>query len=289
MKILITTSSFETKEALEKLQARGFEVILNPYKRKVTSEELRQLLSGVIGLIAGTEKIDKETMANSQLKVISRVGAGIDNIDLAAAKELGIIVKNTPDAPTCAVAELTLGSILSLLRQIPQMNQELHNKAWNKKMGNQLSGKTVLIIGFGRIGRYLAELLEPFKIKLLAVDPASSSLSLKEALPQADIVCLHLSGKDQVLGKEEFSLMKKGVFILNAARGEAIDELALAEALKEGRVAGACLDVFVEEPYSGHLTEFPNVILTPHIGSYTKECRERMETEAVDNLLSVLK
>lgn len=283
MKILITTSSFECQSCLEKL--KDFEVVLNPHKRKVTPEELRQLLPGVDGLIAGTEKIDKETLQSSQLKVISRVGVGIDNIDLEAAKSLGIDVENTPDAPTCAVAELTLGSILSLLRQIPQMNSGMHNKTWEKKMGLQLSGKTVLVIGFGRIGRYLAKLLEPFKVNLLAVDPALQGISLKEALPQADIICLHLSGKDRILGKEEFSLMKKGVFIINAARGEAIDESSLVEALKDGRVAGACLDVFAEEPYSGALTEYPQVVLTPHVGSYTKECRERMESEAIDNLL----
>ena len=120
---------------------------LNSHKRKLTTPELEELLPGVIGLIAGTETIDRETMANSSLKVISRVGTGIDNIDLVAAKELGIAVKNTPDAPTIAVAELTLGGILGLLRQIPQMNQEVHQMVWDKKMGAQLSGKTVLIIG----------------------------------------------------------------------------------------------------------------------------------------------
>lgn len=289
MKILITTSSFETKEALEKLQSRGFEVVLNPHKRKVTAEELRELLPGVVGLIAGTEKIDSDAMKNFQLKVISRVGAGIDSIDLEAAKELGIIVKNTPDAPTCAVAELTLGGILALLRHIPQMNHCLHNQTWDKKMGVQLTGKTVLIVGFGRIGKYLAKLLEPFQVRLLMVDPAlQDGHSLKDALPLADIISLHSSGLQRILGKEEFSIMKDGVYILNAARGEALDETALIEALKIGKVAGAWLDVFLKEPYQGQLAEFPQVILTPHVGSYTKECRTCMEIEAVDNLLSVL-
>ncbi|MDO8558735.1 MAG: NAD(P)-dependent oxidoreductase [bacterium] len=284
-KILITTSSFETKEALEKLRVQNFEVVLNPHKRKVTPEELRELLPGVIGLIAGTEKIDRGTMKNSQLKVISRVGTGTDSIDLVAAEELGIAVRNTPDAPITAVAELTLGSLLSLLRRIHQMNHDLHIKTWDKKMGVQLAGKTVLIIGFGRIGKYLAKLLEPFKVKLLTVDSAIQGISLKEALPQADIVSLHMSGSQQVLGKDEFLIMKDGVYILNVARGGAVDETALIESLKTGKVAGAWLDVFSEEPYSGPLAEFPQVILTPHIGSYTKECRTCMEIEAVDNLL----
>ncbi len=288
MKILISTSSFNTKEALENLRQQGFEVILNSYKRKLTAEELRKLLPGVTGLIAGTETIDRETLKSSNLKVISRVGVGIDNIDLEAAKELGIVVKNTPDAPTIAVAELTLGGLLALLRQIPQMNQEVHQKVWDKKMGVQLSGKTVLIIGFGRIGKYLAKLLKPFEVKLLVIDPNSPGISLKEALPQADIICLHLSGSQQILGQKEFALMKNGIFLVNTARGEFWDEAALVEALKNGKVAGAYVDTFQEEPYAGSLTEFSQVILTPHVGSYTVECRKQMETEAVDNLLSVL-
>lgn len=296
-KILITTSTFGKldSEPLEKLKKHGFEVVMNSYGRKITSQELRELLPGAVGIIAGTEVIDKETMKNSNLKVISRVGVGIDNIDLETAKELGIIVKNTPDAPTIAVAELTLGGILALLRQIPQMNQEVHNKKWEEKIGVQLSGKTVLIIGFGRIGRYLAKLLKPFGVKLLAADPALSGqvdgveiVSLQDGISQAEIISLHLSGSSQVLGKDEFDAMKKGVYILNAARGGVINEGALMEALKEGKVAGAWLDTFQEEPYSGPLTEFPQVLLTPHIGSYTDKCRVQMEREAVDNLLAEL-
>lgn len=290
-KILITTSSFGkvAPGPLEKLKKSGFEIIQNPYGRKVTTQELKDLLPGVVGLIAGTETIDKETLKNSGLKVISRVGVGMDGIDLEAAKELGIVVKNTPDAPTAAVAELTLAGILSLLRQVPQMNQEVHQNVWNGKTGIQLSGKTVLIVGFGRIGRYLAKLLGPFGVKLLVVDPASpEGISLEEALPQADIICVHVSGKQQILGRNEFSLMKKGAFVLNASRGGVVNEADLIEALKDGKVAGAWLDVFSKEPYSGPLTEFAQVILTPHVGSNTKESRVQMEKEAVDNLLAAL-
>lgn len=297
-KVLITTSSFGELDSgpLDKLNKSGFEVVKNPFGRKLTTQELKDLLPGIIALIAGTETIDRETMEKSQLKVISRVGVGTDNVDLPAAKELGIIVKNTPDAPTIAVAELTLGAMLALLRMLPAMDKDLHAKIWNKKIGTQLSGKTVLIIGFGRIGRYLVKLLKPFEVELVAVDPALSGqvegvpiVSMKEGLPRADIVCLHLGGKSLVLGKDEFSLMKKGVFILNAARGGVVDENSLTEAIKEGRVAGAWLDVFSQEPYGGSLVDYPQVLLTPHVGSHTRECRKRMEAEAVDNLLSVLK
>ncbi|HJN62456.1 MAG TPA: NAD(P)-dependent oxidoreductase, partial [Candidatus Parcubacteria bacterium] len=163
-KILITTSSFGKvdSEPLDKLKRHGFEIVKNPFGRKVTPQELRELLPGVVGLIAGTEIIDRETMENSNLKVISRVGVGMASIDLDAAKVLGIAVKNTPDGPTIAVAELTLGALLGLIRMIPQMDRDLREKKWTKKMGFQLTGKTVLIVGFGRIGRYLAKLLRPF-------------------------------------------------------------------------------------------------------------------------------
>ena len=294
-KILITTTTFGTlsSEPIDKLKAKGFEVVMNPYGRRITTEELRNLLPGIIGMIAGTEIIDRETMKNSQLKVISRCGSGISDIDLAAAKELGIIVRNTPDATTNSVAELTLGGILVLLRHISQMDGEVHGKKWDKKMGAQLCGKKVLIIGFGRIGKRLAKLMKPFGVEIMAVDPALSGIvdevpivSLEQGLPQADIICLHPSGSEMILDRDKFNLMKQGVYLSNAARGENWDEEALVEALRSGRVAGAYVDVFVQEPYTGPLTEFPQMVLTPHIGSYSRECRVQMEIDAVNNLLA---
>lgn len=296
-RVLIAPSSFTEldSEPMDKLLEHGFEVINNPFRRKLTTSELKDLLQGAIGLISGQEIVSSEIMEESSLRVISRCGVEMSNIDLEAAKELGIIVKSTPDAPAIAVAELTIGAMIGLLRMIPAVNQELHNKKWSKKIGVQLSGKTVAIIGFGRIGRYVARLLRPFDAKLIAVDPALQGIieqtpvvSLQEALPQADIITLHLSGTSQVLGRREFSMMKQGVFILNAARGGVIDEDSLLEAIKGGRVAGAWIDAFTQEPYSGPLADCPQVILTPHVGSYTRECRKRMEMEAVDNLISAL-
>ena len=296
-KVLIAPSTFAEldSEPIEKLTEHGFEVVYNPFRRKLTSSELKDLLPGITGLIAGLETIDRDAMAGSNLKAISRCGVEMSNVDLEAAKELGIMVRNTPDAPTIAVAELTIGAMIGLLRMIPAMDRELHSKQWSKEIGVQLSGKTVVIIGFGRIGRYVGQLLRPFQVKLLAVDNALSGIveqtpvvSLEEALPQADIVTLHLSGTSQVLGRREFSMMKDGVFILNAARGGIIDEDSLLEAIKGGKAAGAWIDTFTEEPYRGPLADCPQVILTPHAGSYTRECRKRMEMEAVDNLISAL-
>lgn len=294
-KILIGPSSFaETDKApLERLLSAGYEVIDNPYKRKLSKNELLILLtSDVTGLIAGLEPLDRDVLRHSKLKVVSRVGSGLSNVDLPAADELGIKVCSTPNGPTAAVAELTIGAMLGLLRMIPVMDQALHNGKWSKKIGVQLEGKSVAIIGFGRTGRRVSELLKPFNVRLLVVDPSPVTgvvtVSLKEALTEADIVTLHSSGEDCIIGENEISIMKPGVFILNVARGGLISEDALVKFLESGKVAGAWLDTFKEEPYSGPLCRFPNVVLTPHVGSYTLECRKQMETEAVDNLLNVL-
>ncbi len=298
-KILIGPSSFaETdKTPMNRLIASGYEVIDNPFKRKLTKNELLGLLTpDVVGIVAGLEPLDRDVLQRSQLRVVSRVGSGISNVDLTTAQDLGIEVCSTPNGPTAAVAELTLGALLGLLRMIPLMDQALHNGKWSKKIGVQLEGMTVAIIGFGRIGRRVAELLVPFRVNLLVVDPFLADdaaghyvkLSLAEALPQADIVTIHSSGEECLIDEREFAIMKPGVYLLNVARGGLIAEEALVKALEGGKVAGAWIDTFKEEPYSGPLCRFHNVVLTPHVGSYTLECRKQMETEAVDNLLNAL-
>lgn len=297
-KILIGPSTFASLDQapMDMLIKAGFEVVNNPFGRKLTKQELKELFPGVTGLIAGLEPLDKEILCKSQLKVISRCGSGLSNIDLEAAKELGIKVFSTPYGPTSAVAELTLGALLSLLRMIPQMDRDLHEGNWNKKIGTQLEGKTIAIIGFGRIGRRFAELLAPFKTKILVVDPFLQDLkkdfpvlTLEEALPQADIVSLHSSGETIIMTEKEFNLIKPGTFLLNAARGNLVDEDALIKSLEEGKIKGAWIDTFYQEPYSGPLAKFKQAILTPHVGSYTIECRRSMEMESVENLINALK
>ncbi len=294
-KVLIGPSSFAAMDPspMDMLVKAGAEVVDNPYKRRLTKDELRALLTeGITGLIAGLEPLDRDVLSSSGLKVISRCGSGMSNVDTKAADELGILVRYTPDAPVESVAELALGAMLSLLRMVPLMDSQLHEGKWTKKIGTLLEGKTVAIIGFGRIGRRLSELLAPFNAKVLAVDPFLDGgvdeydiVSLNAALPQADIISIHSSGEACVLGQEEFDMMKRGAFLLNVARGSLVEENALVKALDEGRIAGAYLDVFWQEPYTGPLVKYPQVILTPHVGSYTKECRKRMETEAADNLI----
>jgi len=293
-RVLVATSSFGVSDPAprQKLYAAGFEIIENPYKRKITKKELVELLPGVGGLIAGLELLDREVMMNSELKVISRCGSGLSNIDLGSAKELGIVIRSTPLAPVEAVAEITIGCLLLLLRQIVKADHDLHHKAWTKVIGRQLSYMKVAVIGFGNIGKRVGQLLKAFGANVVAVDPLLSGIindvplvNIDEALKDSDIISLHCGGEKCLIGEREFSLMKKGVYLLNAARGDLIDETALIRNIENGKIVGAWLDVFEQEPYEGILTQYPQVILTPHIGSYTLECRKRMETEAAENLI----
>ncbi|MFH2058511.1 MAG: NAD(P)-dependent oxidoreductase [Pseudomonadota bacterium] len=284
--------------AVKKLEENGFDVIPNPYKRKLTKAELKVLLKDVEGIIAGLEPLDKEILETSTLEVISRCGSGITNVDSDSVKKLGIHFFSTPLGPTASVAELTICSILSLLRNTHIVNKKMHDGIWEKNTGFLLSGKTVVIIGFGKIGQAVSRLLEPFNVQLIVVDPFFDPLTyeksvnvvdLGSALPVADIVLIHSSSEEPILKANEFELIKKGSFILNASRGNLVDETALIHALNEKKISGAWLDVFQDEPYSGPLSKFENVILTPHIASYTVEGRLNMENEAVENLIKGFK
>lgn len=257
------------------------------------------LLQDVDGLIAGTEILARKVLSNAtRLKVISRCGTGLDNVDLEAAAELGIHVCNTPDAHVDAVAELTLAGILNVLRRITYADRAIRHGEWEKPMGGLLRGKTVGIIGLGRIGKALVKLLHPFEVMILANDPCQDKafaqqysvryFPLNNLLAKADIITIHLSYSSDIhhlLDRSRLALMKPGAILVNCARGGLVDEQPLYEFLKENKLAGAYLDTFEQEPYRGPLTELQNVVFTPHIGSYAAECRLRMETEAVENLL----
>jgi len=297
-KIAITTTTFGEydKGPLNLLSENGFQIIQNPYERKLKKDEVLALCKDAVGIIAGTETLDAdimETLVN--LKVVSRCGTGVDNVALVDADRIGIKVYNTPDAPTSAVAELTIGLMLNLLRHVSQMGNELKMGQWKKRMGNLLCEKRVGIKGFGRIGRKVAELLRPFGCEIAYADPfvedgllGLQRMSLKDMLCWADIVTIHVGVGDRLIGEKEFQCMKEGALIINTSRGGVVDESVLYEYLKNGNLSGAALDVFEEEPYFGALKELDNVILTPHIGSYAKEARVEMERQAVENLLKGL-
>lgn len=297
-KIVITTTTFGEydKRPLDICKENGYEVKLNPYKKKLTCGELVDFAKDAVGLIAGIEPITQEVLENLKaLKVISRCGVGLDNVDLNAAGKLGIKVFNTPDAPTLAVAELTVALILNLLRKISPMDSGVKEGKWEKMMGNLLTGKRVGIIGFGRIGQRVAGILLAFDCDIVYSDPQIDSgasgfkkLPLRELLLFSDIITLHVGGNKTILGKEEFELIKKGAWLVNTSRGEVVDEEVLFSYLKDNKLAGAAIDVFVQEPYKGELRSLENVVLTPHVGSYAKEARVIMETQAVENLLKGL-
>ncbi len=301
MKIAITTSSFAkfSDEPLRLLKARGIEAVLNPHGRALTEDEAMELLRGCAGVAAGTEPLTRRVMeALPELRVISRCGVGMDSVDLNAAKEKGIAVRNTPEGPTRAVAELTLGFALDLMRQVTLMDREVRAGIWKKRTGFLLQGKRVGVVGFGRIGRAVAGVFHAMGCETGFFDPFVTGgeagcvrMELDALLAWADIVTLHCAKPGDgslVLDAARIKSMKKGAWLINAARGGIVDEEALAAALREGALSGAALDVFAKEPYSGPLAELPTAVLTPHIGSYAREARIGMEVDTIRNLLEAL-
>jgi D-3-phosphoglycerate dehydrogenase len=298
-KVFISTTNFGKfdSQPLSILKRNKIVLVFNSLSRKLTEQEIgRFLAEGLyVGLIAGTEPITKPVLAKAKsLKVISRVGVGMDNIDLSVAKKLHIKVYNTPNVLIDSVAELTIGLILNALRKISLMDGNMRNKVWNKEMGLLFKGKTLGIIGFGKIGRRVALLAKAFGADVIFYDirPIKSKIAKQvtfaKLIKEADIISIHSSGTGRLITKDEIRNMKEGVVLVNTSRGGAIDEKALYDALKSGKIASVAMDVFNNEPYSGKLVELENCILTPHIGSYAKESRIQMEIEAVNNLIKGL-
>ncbi len=305
MKVLISSRSFGkiNPRAIKLLKEEGLDPVLNPYGRKLNEKELLNLIDGAIAIIAGTENITAKVISDAnQLKVISRYGGGLDNIDLKTAHEKGILVFNTPDTPTIAVAELTLSLILNLLKKISKVDRDIRGDLWKPEIGNLLSGKTVGTIGLGRIGKKLVQLLTPFNVNILAYEIKPDKafvtnynidlVTLNTLLHKSEIVTIHVPLTEQtrhIIGKKELTTMKENAILINTARGGLVDEKALYDSITNGMIAGAAIDTFEEEPYMGKLKELDNVILTPHIGTYTVETRKHMEIEAAKNLIKGLR
>ena len=300
MQVLISTSSFnlDNFSQLSDLKNAGVEVKLNPFAARLTEDQVIELLgTDTIGLIAGLEPLTKSVLqAAKSLKVIARVGTGLDSVDLAAAKQLGITVLNTPDAPTKAVAELTLAHILGLLRNVSQADRQIRSGVWKGLMGSLLETKTVGIVGFGRIGKRVATLLSAFGASVIISDAQVEqsdypNVELDELCIKSDILSLHLPYSEathHIINEKHLNLMKKGSYILNISRGGLVDEEALLTALKSGHLAGAALDCFEQEPYEGELSKLETVQITAHMGSYARETRDLMEREASQLLVNAL-
>lgn len=298
-KVAITVRSFGLKIFEIKEVTENFEILyINKTGRRLSESELSQVLKGVEGVIAGTEPFTKQVIESlSDLKVISRVGVGLDSIDIETARKHEIKIMNTPEAPVQAVAEHTLALILDLLKHITIYNQKMRVKDYRVEPGQLLSGKQIGIVGLGKIGYRVAMLLDAFGCKINYYDPWvkgdipghwKSDSTLEQLLMKTDILSLHLPhqpiGKP-LLDEVSLSLIKKGAIIINTARGSLIDEEALIKALLSGQISAAGLDVVQKEPYIGKLLEFPQVIMTPHVASNTNESRQQMEIEAVYNLI----
>ncbi len=287
---------------VKRLEEAGFRVRRNTRFRTLTNTETSAMARDAVGIIAGVEHWSDEMLAACpRLKVISRIGVGLDNIDLDAARRRGIAVTTTPRGSTQAVAEVTLGMILSLSRRLPVYSEAMSRGTWKAVPNGMLTGKTLGIVGLGRIGRRLVDLAKPFGLRVLASEPEPdlsfvhqrgvTLVSLESLLRASDIVSLHLSYSPSVrhlMNQKRFGLMKRGALFINTSRGAVVDETALLAAVRSKRVAGAGLDVFETEPYRGMLCRMPNVITTPHVASFTQESWRDMEEQAIDNLLAAL-
>ena len=297
MRIAITASAFDLSNLPPELA--DSELILNSSGHRLDRSGVLELLGGhVDGAIAGLEPYDAEVLSSTVgLRAVSRIGTGVDNVDVDAAERLGIAVLRTPDAPTSAVAELTVAFILAGLRHLVDHHQRFITGEWKARTGGLLEGRTVGLVGAGRIARAVAARLMPFGVEIQGSDPFVNPedagfplVGIDELLTTSDIVTLHVPGQPggHLLDGRRIGLMRPGAMLINTARGGLVDEGALADALRSGALSFAGLDAFAVEPYKGALSELSNVLLTPHIGSNTAETRRAMEREAAENLAVAL-
>ena len=301
-RILVADSINE--DGVKMLLQEGFEVDI---QTEITHDQLKETIQNYEAVIVRSRtKITKDIIENGKkLKAIGRAGVGLDNIDPEAAKNKGIKVFNTPEAPSRAVAELTTGLMLALARQIPKADNALKSGKWLKKelIGFELRGKTLGIMGFGNIGREVGRLARSLGMNILihSHDPIEPQIITEldaqevpheELLQKSDILTIHIPFTKETyhsIGRNELQLMKPTACIINTSRGGVIDEAALTEALKTGRLAGAALDVYEEEPPKNtELITLPNVICTPHIGAQTEEAQKSASTIIARKVINYL-
>jgi phosphoglycerate dehydrogenase-like enzyme len=305
-RILVTPRSVtrDGHPALQRLRDSGYDVLFSSPGKQPDEQELLQLLPGCVGYLCGVEKVTGRVLrAARELQVISRNGTGVDNIDLGTAQTLDIRILRAEGANVRGVAELTMGLILGLVRSIPFSDQSIKQRGWERRMGVELAGRALGLIGCGKIGRQVAKLALAFDLKILAYDPcpdpdfqpsaAFEYAPLDQIWPSADIISLHCPAAEEgrpLIDTETIARMKKGVYLVNTARASLLNEAAVLGGLESGQISGVAIDVFNEEPprdlrFIGH----SRVIGTPHIGGFTKESVDRAVSVAVDNLLQELR
>jgi len=303
VKVLVCDPLHE--EGINKLKQAGFDVNVKP---TISQDQLKTIVSNYHALIVRSRtKVTKDIVqAGKHLKVVGRAGAGLDNIDVESAEKMGILVLNTPEASATAVAELTIGLILSLARNIPLADRTMKDGKWIKKelMGWELKDKTLGTIGLGNIGEKVARLAKAFGMKILISKrtPPSPELlrelkgefiPLRELLQRSNIITVHVPLTPQthhMIGHEEIKQMKDGAFLINTSRGAIVDEKSLLEALKSGKLGGAALDVYeIEPPENLELIKLPQLVCTPHIGAQTEEAQKEASILIAEKIINALK
>jgi D-3-phosphoglycerate dehydrogenase len=282
------------KEGLKLFQEAGIETDKKKRDSKALIAEIGQFDALIVRSATKVTREVIEAGAKGKLKIVGRAGVGFDNIDVAAASQNGVVVKSAPYGSTNAVAELTIDLMLSISRNTPQAHQSLKNSVWKKETfkGTELSYKTLGILGCGRIGQRLAEIARRgFDMEVIGYDvkPCLESgikfMSKEEVISKADFVSIHTGGKDIVVGENELALMKKTAYLINTSRGSNVDEQALHEALKKGKISGAALDVYSDEPkvesaeFKSKLEDLDNVVFSSHLGASTIDAQRETSIE----------
>ncbi len=301
MKVLLNDGL--NKEGIKIFTEAGIVTDTRKRRAKALAEQIHEFDALVVRSSTKVTRDVIELGIKGNLKIIGRAGIGYDNIDTVAASQYGVVVKNAPWGNINATAELALALMLNVSRNIPQAHGSLNRGVWSKKLfeGLELSGKTLGIIGCGRIGQRLSELVIGFNMEVIGYDPVVKAnsrikfLPKEEVLKRADYLSIHASGAQTIIGKEEISIMKSKAYLINTARGDSVDEEALFKALKAGKIAGAALDVYEDEPrkeggtFKSSLRKLNNVVLSPHLGASTKEARKRTSIEIAQVVTAFLK
>lgn len=304
MRVLVTTFPFaeEDKTPLQILKKEKIDFTINPFNRKIKETELYKIINNFDAVIAGTEKYSKKTLLKAEkLKLISRVGIGLDGIDLNFAKKKSIHISYTPDAPSNAVAELTIANILTLIRNIHVANLGSHKKKWRRYFGYDLNDTIIGIIGAGRIGSLVVKKLFSLGVNRIFINDIKRDNSLKKKfkekiiwtsklniLKKCNVISIHIplyNKTKNFIDKNSFNVMRKDCTLINTSRGGVVCEKDLFFALNSNKISSAAIDVFEKEPYYGPLSMLNNCLLTSHMGSMTFKSRALMEIEATKEIV----
>ena len=288
-KVLVTATNYSQlcSSAKALLEENGCEIIESPFGRPMTFDEIKERIDGVEAVVAGVDDWNEEVFKIApDLKVISRFGVGVDNIDIETARKYGVKVTNAAGGNSNAVAELTIGLIIGAMRHVPQLHATTREGAWDRFVGDEIINRTVGLLGFGNIARLIAKKLQGFDVKVIAYDKypnmeAAKALNVSmveadEVVSSADVLCMMLPSLPEThhfMNAETFGKMKDGAYLINTARGALVDEKALAEALTSGKLRAAAIDVYEKEPSSpdNPLFSIPNIVTTPHTAAETYE------------------